>query len=228
MKRLFLALLIFIAISCSKDNSDDVQPTVSETKGFIEGYIENNSEKVKLWETNNGSPVSAQIPYSRKSEVLLGYTFVPYKNIEITHLGGKIARKGSYDIYLILMDDIAIFNELDTLIVNQINTTDTTTFQYKEVNKTVLLQKDKRYMIRYFMNTIDASYDLVINDNDFPVDDDELFPHPLRTMDLRVDDIYIGNLGTLMDGTTIIGSAEFTSGAHYMRGLPDFKYKLIE
>lgn len=217
MKGLLFTILIFITISCD-NNNDDIKPDIKDQKGFVEGFMKENPEEVKLWATYYGSPVSV----FWKSDVILGYTFVPYKDIELTHLGGRIAKKGIYEIDLILMDDIKIYTEIDTLAINQINVTDTTVFQYNEVSGNILLKKDKRYMIRYFMKSIDASYDLVFNDDHNRI----VERHPLRTKDIMVKEVYFGELGNSNDGFPI-WRAYCVEGRNYLQGLPDFKYELI-
>lgn len=217
MKNLVYLLLIFLLISCGKNESEEIIPE-PESYGFIEGFIKADPNVILEKTTES------DWTFNPNAETHRGYMFIPKKDIRITEIGGKIAQTGIYDLELFLLDDNANFLKSDTLLSFAISITDINNFQYKKVSENIVLLSGKRYLIRYYNKTHDSVYDIIIPET-YPYD---AYSHPLKTEDLEVEQMYYTYLIYNPDGILIDGTEGGIKGRNIMRGLPDFRYELIE
>jgi hypothetical protein len=209
---LLLIIFFFFFFSCKKDNSDPV----SQDPGLLEGYIiENPSITVQ-------KTTESLIPYEDAYATSRGYHFTPLKNIKITAIGGRIAEKGMFTIKIRNIDNGWSKGEgwVDVL-VDSIKITSTSKFQYKPVDKEVILTSGHKYLISYFNKSHNSLYDLKNSS------EPGFIEMPLIIKDVQIEREYYSYDQIIIGGYMTVQET-FTNALGILRGLADLKYEVVE
>ena len=210
MKNYFFIILVIFLISCEKD---DVEPEF----GFLGNYLKNNPE-ISILKTSESDVV-----YARDAATYRGYVFRPLVDLKLNSFGGRIAEHGVYKFEIFKLDKWSV-SPIDTLLMASIKISNINSFQYKNINKEILLLANERYLIRYFNVNHNSVYDAglgiwqsdIMNEIRFPliIDDIEI-EIPYYTYHAKHNDKY----WLFQEGTFNYG---------ILRGLIDFKYELAK
>lgn len=212
MKRLLYLLLLISIVSCKKGDTD--QP--AQNPGLIEGYLKENPS-ITVQKTNMST-----VPYNDSYATSRGYHFNPLKDVKITEIGGRIAEKGIFKIKISNIDNGWSKGDgwVDVLI-DSINITSTAIFQYKAVNKEVILLSGHKYLISYFNINHNSVYDAGTGSLSGYVQ------MPLTIKDIEIEREYYSYDQNIIGGYRTIEEG-FTNGLGLIRGLVDFKYELAK
>ena len=212
MKNLLYLFLIIFFVSCKKDNSDPVP----QDPGLLEGYIiENPSITVQ-------KTTESLITYEDAYATNRGYHFTPLKNIKITAIGGRIAEKGMFTIKIRNIDNGWSKGEgwVDVL-VDSISITSTSKFQYKPVDKEVILTSGHKYLISYFNKSHNSLFDLKTSASPGYIE------MPLIIKDIQIEREYYSYEQKIIGGYMTVQET-FTNALGILRGLADLKYEVVE
>ena len=213
MKQNVFLLLIIVLISCDKD---DVKPNIKES-GFLENYLTNNP-RISVLKTTD-----SHVVYTGGVATHRGYVFKPLADLKVTSFGGRIAEPGVYNFELFKLNAWWV-SVNDTLLLDSINITNTSSFQYKRIDKEILLLKNEKYLIRYFNETHNSVYDAGIGWS--PTDTTNYIRFPLVVDDVEIEIPYY-TYHTKFNGQYWQTQAG-TFNYGILRGLIDFKYELVK
>jgi hypothetical protein len=210
MKKLLnLMLIALLLFSCTKDESDPED----QNPGLIGTFLKENSDIV-IQKTTEST-----IGYRDGFATKRGYHFIPLKNIKITHVGGKVARNGTYKIYIFNIDGgWSKHDSWTEVLFDSISITNTDNFKYKQVEKDITLTANKNYVICYFNPDHTYVYDAKLGTRSFPLVFD----------DIEIPRVYYSYERMIVTNENSIMEEGFTNGLGVLRGLVDFKYELIE
>jgi hypothetical protein len=212
MKRFLSLLTVIFVVSCNKNNPDPGQ----QKSGLIEGYLKDTPALTVQKTTESQIGYRDGVPTDR------GYHFKPLKDIKITYIGGRIAETGIFKIKISNIDNG--WSKADgwiDVLIDSINITNTTVFQYKLVDKDVILAADHNYLISYFNESHNSVYDA--GTGYMP----GYLQLPLTIQDIEIERIYYSYYQIIIGGYQLSEEA-FTNGLGIFRGLVDLKYELVE
>lgn len=144
-------------------------------------------------------------------------------DIKINSFGGRIAEQGKYKFEIFKMDE-SWYPTTNNLLLDSINITNTSSFQYKITDKEILLLKNERYLIRYFNESHNSVYDAGLGWSQSDEINDIIFPLIIDDIEIEIPyyayySKYNGKYYLCQEGTFDFG---------ILRGLVDFKYKLVK
>ena len=212
-REFFYLISLFLLASCNKEEVAPVR--VAPVKpGILENFIKADPT-ITLQKTTQSAY------HFENAATYRGYVFKPLSNIRITAIGGKIAEKGNYKIEIFSSESGNW--KSDTLLVENIQITDTQKFQYKELGKGLELAAHKSYIIRYFNESHNSVYDAVLPrtyqsaTNPFS---------PIKIGDIEVEKQYYTYHYKNNGEYYVVSEGVFSNSL--FRGLVDFKYDLME
>ncbi len=214
MKKLYI-LVFVLFISCSKDV---VEP---QSYGMLEEFFSQDSEIV-VGLINRGN--LDYINYATKR----GFIFKPLVDIEITAIGGRMAKTGKYEIEIIEIDGEPWewISETDSpILTNNVTITNTKEFQFTKLDSKLLLQANKRYVIRYFDENHESVYDVLLPD--FYWNESHIL-HPQKIKNIELGMMYYAYYLESNGYYHFYNDGGIQSSRLFLRGIPDFKYQVKE
>jgi len=210
MKRFLYYVGIVIIASCKKEDSNS---NLDLNRGLLEGYLYSNP-KIIVQKTTYSS-----ISYDQYYSTYRGYVFSPSQDIKISAIGGRIAGFGTFKIEIYR----GWTSDRDTLLIDSININKTSIFQYKNINRELILKANEEYLIRYFNINHNFVFDAGLG---YGSDATNILQFPLIIKDIKILspyymylNLYNGNYYTIDEGIWFGG---------ILRGLVDFKYELTK
>ena len=217
MKKNYLLAFLLI-VSCSKNDSE-LQP---ESYGMLEEFISQDSEIVV-------EPISRDnLDYNSGRSTQRGFIFKPLVDIEITSIGGRMAKSGEYKIELFELGDQAgawIYQDDLPLLTKKVTITNTKIFQFTELDNKLLLSANKRYILRYFDESHASVYDVVLPKR---YQNENYQFHPQKISNIELEEAYFAYYGKQGEEYYYITDGAFMSSILFLRGLPDFTYVVKE
>lgn len=214
MRKLFF-LSLLITISCNNNDSESSPVDM----GFIESFVNQDSEILI-------EPISKfNLDYEISSATSRGYIFEPMFDMEITDIGGIMAATGSYEIELFQLEgDSSYIRDLSPLFTFNISITKVGEFQFQSLNNALVLEANKRYLLKYFDENHDSVYDILVPEKY----KGEFFVQPQKIGDLNLEYVYYAYhiSSELTGGNEFVQEGVFSNNKLFLRGVPDFKYQI--
>jgi hypothetical protein len=213
MKNLLFLIPIIFLISCAKD---DVNPSIKNI-GFLDDYLKKNPDITILKTTESN------IVYTGGVATYRGYIFKPLEDLKLNAIGGRIAKQGIYKFEILKLDG-GWYSTCDTLFMDSINITNISSFQYKNVDKDIILFGNERYIFRYFNENHNSVYDAGLGFSQSDTINYIKFPLAIEDVEIEIpyytyQKLYDGEYRMYQGGTFNLG---------ILRGLIDFKYEIAE
>jgi len=241
MKKIFYLVLLVI-ISCNKNNEESI-PDAPE---MIEDPIEQGSED----EPNNDEPITNNFGiieefigqdseikvepisivnsnYQSNAATKRGYFFKPSVDIEITALGGLMAKTGEYEIELYeFFEDAIVVEDVDPILKHMVSITETEEFQFSELENKIVLQANKSYILRYFDINHESVYDVVLPDS-YNINQ-TYHPQTIKIIEFQKAHFAYYNFREILGEYQLSSEGTFEGSNLFLRGIPDFKYQIKE
>jgi len=208
MKRFFYFIILVLIASCKKEDANS-----NLSSGLLEGFL-NSNPKIAIQKTTYSN-----VSYDEYYSTFRGYAFVPLHNIKISAIGAKIAGYGTFKIEILDWN-----NMMDTLLTDSIKITNTSIFQFKNINHELMLNANKTYIIRYFNINHNFVYDAGLGYGQS--DTINIIKFPLTINDIKILSPYYTYTSYYNGNYYNIGEGLWNSGI--FRGLVDFKYELTK
>lgn len=215
MKKIYFLAFVLI-ISCTKSNND------LETKslGIFEEFITKDNE-ITVVPIHRGN-----LDYSgHANPTSRGFYFSPLVDIELTAIGGLMAKTGDYKIEIIEISEFWALSLNDPIILTQnITITNINEFQFTELDNELLLHSNRNYVIKYFDENHDSVYDVLLP-NSY---NNGLLLQPKQIKDIELEMMYYAYYYEIDGELYISDEGGSQHSILFLRGIIDFKYHIKE
>jgi len=217
MKKTYLLAFILI-IACTKNDTE----SKPEYTGIIEGFLNKDPQiVVEPIQSDNQS-------YYSTNSTKRGYIFKPSVDIEMTAIGGRMAKTGEYEIELFELGDQPyswIYQNDTPILKKKVKITNTTAFQFTELDNKLLLNANKRYILRYFDESHASVYDVVLPNR---YQEENYLFHPQKISDIELEAMYFAYYRKQGENYVYATDGTSKSSILFLRGIPDFTYVVKE